>query len=284
VYLQRQTGAAHGGIRQELLTRAAAWYSWGVSVTRSSTATVPALRRGPHLALAFVLFLAVLPLPDLHAQNARLFGIRISQLYLSAMPTWMYNGFTEDAAGRPVQGSEVSPIRMSFGAGFELRLTESVSIEPEGWFFMQEYVALREYDKTVPTQIETGSQVGDIANTIGLGISVPAVYTWIPAWAGRWEFDGSAGVALVYRIPIAGIDNSPAGPVGRYWISGRFIYPQFGVAADYRFTDRIQLGAGLTWYVPFYNIWGRIDGVPFLDETMLRYGLRVRWRIGSEDS
>jgi hypothetical protein len=255
-----------------------------VSVTGSSTVPVPAARGGARLVLGFAAVLAIIPLPVLSAQNASIFGIRISQIYLSAMPTWMYNGFTEDAAGRPVQGSEVSPIRMSFGAGFELRLTESVSVEPEGWFFMQEYVALNEYDKTVPTQIETGRQVGDIANTIGLGISVPVVYTWIPSWSGGWEFDGSAGLALVYRIPIAGIDNSRAGPVGRYWISGRFIYPQFGVAADYRFTDRIQIGGGLTWYVPFYNIWGRIDGVPFLDETMLRYGLRVRWRIGSEAS
>jgi len=226
-----------------------------------------------------LLFLAVAGTAPTAAQS--LFGIRITQLYLSAMPTWIYNGFTEDGDGTPVQGSDVSPLRMSFGGGFELRLTDTLSVEPDIWMLMQEYIALRDYDKTVPTQIETGNQVGDIANTLTLALSVPVVYTFSPAAVPNWEFDGSAGLALIYRIPVAGIDNSRAGPVGRYWIAGRFIYPHLGVAADYRFTDRVQVGGGLTWYVPIYNIWGRNEASPFLDETMLRYGLRVRWRIGN---
>ncbi|MDA3950016.1 MAG: hypothetical protein PF508_12465 [Spirochaeta sp.] len=212
--------------------------------------------------------------------HAQIFGIRISQIYISAMPTWMYNGFTETQDGDPVQGSDVSPLRMTFGAGFELRLTDTMSVEPEGWLFMQEYIALKEYDKTVPTQIETGSAVGDIANTIGLAFSVPWVYTWRPEWSGKWEFDGRAGLALVYRIPIGGIDGTDAAPAAIYWIAGRFVYPQFGVAADYQFTERIQVGLGLDWYVPMYNIWDNDEPTPFLDETMLRWGARVRWTIG----
>ncbi|MFP4151957.1 MAG: hypothetical protein ACLFR8_04600 [Alkalispirochaeta sp.] len=223
------------------------------------------------------LLLVLLAVPPVSAQ---IFGIRISQVYLSAMPTWMYNGFTETADGDAVQGSDVSPLRMSFGAGFELRFFDTVSLEPEGWLFMQEYIALDEHDKTVPTQIETGSAVGDIANTIGLGISLPFVYTWEPAWAERWQFDGRAGLGLVYRIPIAGIDGTDAGPVGLYWIAGRFIYPLFGIAADYQFTDRIQVGIGLDWFVPLYNIWDSDEETPFLDETMLRWGARVRWDVG----
>jgi hypothetical protein len=100
---------------------------------------------------------------QLSAQSV--FGLRISRLFVTAMPVWMYNGFTETAAGEPVQGSEVSPIRMSFGAGLELRFTERMSFEPQGWLFMQEYIALNAYEKTVPTQIETGSSRGDVANT-----------------------------------------------------------------------------------------------------------------------
>ena len=200
------------------------------------------------------------------------------------MPVWMYNGFTETADGEPVQGSEISPIRMSFGAGFELRFTERLSFEPQGWLFRQEYVALDAYDKTVPTQIETGNQVGDIANTVGLALSVPLVYTYSPEWAQNWEFHGSVGLSLIYRIPVRRIDGSDAAPVGRYWIAGRFIYPDMGVAADYRFSDRIQVGAGLTWYIPFYNAWGRAEDTPFLDETMLRYGLRVRWYTTRNES
>lgn len=213
-----------------------------------------------------------------------LFGLPISRLFATAMPVWMYNGFTETADGDPVQGSEVSPIRMSFGAGLELRFTERMSLQPQGWLFMQEYAALLEYNKTVPTQIETGNYVGDVANTLGLAVSVPWVYTVSPEWAGNWEFHGSLGLSLIYRIPIGGIDGSDAGPVGRYWIAGRFIYPDMGLAADYRITDRIQAGAGITWHIPVYNLWSQTEETPFLDETMLRYGLRVRWYTNTGDS
>lgn len=226
------------------------------------------------IALVFVFGLAPMPV------YSQIFGVRISQVYLSLMPTWMYNGFTQTQGGDPVQGSDVSPLRMSFGAGFELRFWDLLSLEPEGWLFMQEYIALNEYDKTVPTQIETGSAVGEIANTIGFGISLPLVYTWDPPWSGQWQFDGRAGLGLVYRIPIAGIDGTDPGDVGIYWIAGRFIYPQFGIAADYQFTDRIQVGLGLDWYVPLYNLWDNDEATPFLDETMLRWGARVRWDVG----
>lgn len=224
----------------------------------------------------------ILPPTEVAAQTV--FGLSISRLFVTAMPVWMYNGFTETAEGDPVQGSEVSPLRMSLGAGFELRITDRMSFEPQGWAFMQEYVALEAYDKTVPTQIETGNQVGDIADTVGLALSVPWVYRVSPQWAPEWEFRGSVGLSLVYRIPIRRIDGSDAAPVGRYWIAGRFIYPDVGLAADYRFTDRIQVGAGITWYIPFYNAWGRTEDTPFLDETMLRYGLRVRWYTNTTES
>lgn len=236
--------------------------------------------RGFRRALIIILLLAgIVPV----AVFAQLFGIGISQVYVSAMPTWMYNGFTEDADGDPVQGSDVSPLRMTFGAGFELRFFDTVSVEPEIWFFMQEYIALKDYDKTVPTQIETGSAVGEIANTIGVGISIPLVYTWEPGWAPNWQFDGRAGLGLVYRIPIAGIDDTDPGDVGVYWIAGRFLYPQIGVAADYQFTQRIQVGIGLDWLIPIYNAWDGGEETPFLDETMLRWGARIRWDVGSQD-
>lgn len=196
------------------------------------------------------------------------------------MPTWIYNGFTVDGDGTPVQGSDVSPLKLSFGAGFELRLTDRFALEPEVWILTQEYVALNAYDKTVPTQIETGNQVGDIANTVTLAFSVPAVYVWNPPAAPSWTFDGGAGLALIYRIPVSAVDDSRAGPVSLYWISGRFLYPEVRVAASYEISDGFEIGTGLTWYVPIYNIWGRNEDSPFLDETMLRYGLRVRWILG----
>ncbi|MFW5828198.1 MAG: hypothetical protein ACOCU4_08900 [Alkalispirochaeta sp.] len=238
----------------------------------------------PRTTLVALVALSGLLLAPVELPAQTVFGLQISRLFVTAMPVWMYNGFTETAEGEPVQGSEVSPIRMSFGAGFELRFTERLSFEPQGWLFRQEYVALDAYDKTVPTQIETGNQVGEIANTVGLALSVPLVYSLSPEWAPSWEFHGSVGLSLIYRIPVRRIDGSNAAPVGRYWIAGRFIYPDMGIAADYRFSDRIQVGAGITWYIPSYNAWGRTEDTPFLDETMLRYGLRVRWYTNTTES
>ncbi len=216
--------------------------------------------------------------------TAQLFGLDIGQVYLTAMPVWMYNGFTETEGGDPVQGSDVSPLRMTFGAGFELRMTDTMSIEPEGWLFIQEYIALKDYNKTVPTQIETGSAVGDLARALGLGFTVPWVYTWRPEWTEQWEFDGRAGLGLVYRIPVGGIDGTDPGPMATYWIAGRFVYPQIGVAADYKFTDRIRVGLGIDWFVPIYNLFDNDEPTPFLDETMLRWGVRVRWDVGRNEN
>jgi hypothetical protein len=82
---------------------------------------------------------------------------------------------------------------------------------------------------------------------------------------------------LIYRIPFSGIDGSEVAPVARYWIAGRFAYPQVGLAADYQLTRRLQAGAGITWMIPIYNTFAGNEGRPFFHETMVRYGLRVRW-------
>lgn len=210
-------------------------------------------------------------------------GFRISNAFATVMPVWIYNGFTETDDGTPVQGSDVSPIRFSAGVGMELDLFPRNSLQPEVWIYQQEYIELAAYEKVVPTQIETGSAVGDIANTISLAIELPWVYTITVPRFEDWSFAGRGGLALIFRIPIAGVDNSAVGPVTGYWFSGRFVYPYLGVGADYRFTDRMVIGAGLNWYVPIYNVWDGGEQTGFLDETMLRYGLRVRYLFGQSD-
>lgn len=200
----------------------------------------------------------------------------LGHIFVTGMPTWIYNGFTEDSDGEPVQGSDVSPLRMTFGAGAEITLNEQHRLEPQLWVYMQEYAALREYDKTVPTQIETGSVPADVANTLGLAIAVPWLYTlpWPPLL--DWQFSVGAGLALIFRIPVNEIDDSDGSAVGSYWIGGRFLYPHLNLVADYRFNDQYEIGAGLEWYLPVYNLWAQEETAPFLDETMLRFGLRLR--------
>lgn len=198
-------------------------------------------------------------------------------LFFTAMSTWTYNGFTTDSEGAPVQGSDVSPLRFTFGGGVVLALPGQSRVEPQLWVRRQEYIALRQYDKTVPTQIETGATPGDIADTVALALEVP--WLWRTPWfsQGPWELSAGGGLALVFRIPVRGIDGTDGGPVGQYWIAGRFVYPFVATVLDYRMTPNLHVGAGISWYVPVYNLWSESPpGVPFLDETMMRAGLRIR--------
>lgn len=202
-------------------------------------------------------------------------AIRLGRIFVTAMPAWIYNGFTRDSDGNNVQGSDVSPLRMTIGAGTAITLSERNRLEPQLWFYMQEYAALRDYDKTVPTQIETGVFTGDIANTLSIAISIPWQYTLPWPRAPEWDISAGLGAALIFRIPIEAIDGSKAGKVGAYWIDGRYIYPQVNLSLDYRLNERYSFGGGVEWFIPIYNGWAQSEPAPFLDETMIRMGLRI---------
>ncbi len=204
-------------------------------------------------------------------------GLDWYSLYVTAMPTWIYNGFTVDAEGEPVQGSDVSPLRMTFGIGADLRLAERHRLEPQIWIYLQEYAALREFDKTVPTQIETGAVVADIANTLSVALSIPWLYSLPWPASEDWTVALGGGLALIFRIPIQDIDGTDGSAVGGYWIDGRFVYPQVNVNVDYRLNDRYEIGGGVEWFIPVYNAWAQSEEAPFLDETMVRAGVRLRY-------
>ena len=204
-------------------------------------------------------------------------SLRWTHSYVSVAQSWIYNGFTETESGVPVQGSQVSPIRMSLGYGRSFAIGSNTALEAEAWAFVQEYAALDAFDKTVPTQIESGNAIGDIARLATLVFTVPWVYRlpWLADSA--WSIDAKAGLSLAWRIPVAGVDGSRAGPAAGYFLRGRFIYPHIGFAGSYQFTERLALAIAAGWDVPIYNLWDSGPATPFLDETMVRYGLRVVW-------
>ena len=203
-------------------------------------------------------------------------SLRWTHSYASATQTLIYNGFTRTERGVPVQGSQVSPFLMSIGYGLSFTYGTNMALETGAWAFVQEYAALAAHDKTVPTQIESGNAVGEIARLVTLVITVPWVYR-LPWGGDAWWFDAKAGVSLAWRIPIAGVDGSQVGPAATYFLAGRFIYPHVGLAAGYRLDERIDLVIAAGWDVPIYNLWDSGPPTPFLDETMIRYGLRVVW-------
>ena len=204
-------------------------------------------------------------------------SLRWTHSYVSVAQNLIYNGFTTTERGVPVQGSQVSPFLMSTGYGLSFAYGTNMALETEAWAFVQEYAALAAHDKTVPTQIESGNAVGEIARLVTLVITVPWVYRLPWGGGGAWSFEVKAGLSLAWRIPIAGVDGSQVGPATTYFLAWRFIYPHVGLAAGYRLNERIDLVIAAGWDVPLYNLWDSGPPTPFLDETMVRYGLRVVW-------
>ena len=192
-------------------------------------------------------------------------------------PTWIYNGFTKDKDGAAVQGSDVSPLLISFGVGSAFSLLPNHSIEPELWGYVNQYAALKKYDKVVPTQIESGKAVGNIVTTFNFAFLIPWVYT-LPIPSDQWQFSVKAGSALIARIPIQGIETKKTSQINKYW-NKRFWYPHFGIEARYIIDQAINIGAGIDWLIPIYNAWVSGETIPFFDETMLRIGIRVKWNF-----
>jgi len=203
-------------------------------------------------------------------------------LYLGQ--TWITNAFTTDSAGNPVQGSDASPIRFTAGGGFRIELATGHNFAPNGMIYRQEYVDLDAYDKTVPTQIETGSAVGNIGVLLSFIIAAPYLFEFtVPEWT-RWRFLAGASPTIVLRMPVAAVDGSKAGPPAAYfWRQARYFYPEIFIETDYLFSDLYEIGFVARWMLPIYNIWDDGEQTPFLDESMLNLGLVIRLPLGSDE-
>lgn len=226
------------------------------------------MKRSRRLLIAgFVCFLPALAL-EVH-------GISLAGWQGHVGQTLIYNGFTT-ADGTSVQGSDVSPLRLTAGGGAVIQLAGRHHVWPQVSLYRQEYVALTKYPKVVPTQIETGSSVGEIAATLGLVVALPyTVHFRIPSWQA-WEFAVGVSPTAVFRIPVRGIDGGNTGPVGSYFTaSARWFMPELSLAGHYALSEQLLVGAVVRWMVPIYNAWaGEVDA-GFLDEMLLFAGVSV---------
>lgn len=194
--------------------------------------------------------------------------------------TLIFNDFTTDAAGSPVQGSEVSPLRLTGGGGAVLHLGGNHYWSPQLSLLSQEYAALRNpayKGKVVPTQIETGRVVADIAGTLIAALSLPYSYRFRPAATPTWSFDLGISPAFVFRIPVVPIDGTSTEPIAAYFFSNaRFLMAELSAGAYYRFSERLDLGLTVRWFLPVYNGWAQTVPTSFLDEMLLFMGASVR--------
>lgn len=195
--------------------------------------------------------------------------------------TWIHNGFKVDSDGNDVQGSNADPLVLSGGAGVLIPVARRQYLSPSITFYTYEYAALSTYDKTVPTSIETGSEVGDIAPLLSLIISSPYLVEFtVEDWTA-WRLLTGFSPTLVFRIPVGTVDGTDAGPPAAYFRqNGRFIYPEVYLETDYDLSDRFDIGFVTRWFIPIYNLWDSGETTPFFDENMVHFGLSIRLKFG----
>ncbi len=204
-------------------------------------------------------------------------ALAIKGYELHAGQTWIYNGFTTDSDGNAVQGSDVSPIRFTAGGGVRMEIVPGWEIAPGALVFRQEYLSLEAHDKTVPTQIESGSVLGDIASILTVIVGSPFLYVRPIPGTESLTVSAGASPSLVFRIPLSGIEGGRAGTVASYFVRQlRFVMPELTVQADYRFSELFDFGVNVRWFIPVYNAWDDGEQTGFLDETLLYMGMVIR--------
>ena len=176
------------------------------------------------------------------------------------------NGYQVDSDGEIVQGSDVSPVRFTVGAGARFAVSESWVLSPSLRFFGQEYL-LTESGKAVPTQIETGRQLGPIGGTLGLIVGFP--FTWEYAFTEDIVFGLGASPSLLFRIPVVPIDGTEIGDLRSYFVrAGRFLAPELFGSVSYAVSEWTHAVLSIRTTIPVYNLWSEFD-VPFWDEMMI---------------
>jgi hypothetical protein len=232
--------------------------------------------RGPFIGLLSFLLLLFVQVPGV-AQFFELdsFTAQIGQ-------TLIVNTYTEDAEGNAVQGSDVSPIRLTLGGGARFRLPGQWRAAVWLHLWSQEYLETPD-GPVVPTQIETGSAAGEsLAKTLGIVLGLPLFYEWEPAGTPGFSFGGGVSPSLVFRIPYSGIDGANPDGVRSYYLSNlRWFYPETMIYSEYALNESVRIGLTIRAFWPIYNSWDGED-TSFLDETLVSFLFGVRYIPGGE--
>jgi hypothetical protein len=216
------------------------------------------------LALLLIGTALVLPLESVELHDLQL---HLGELFIA-------NTYHSGPDGETVQGSDISPLNFSLGVAGRLDFTEQWRFRPELRFYWQEYL-LAAGDKAVPTQTETGSQVGDVAGTLGLLVRFPLVYEWVVS--DTWTFGAGASPTIHARFPMTAIEGSELGGLYRYfWGGGRFISPEGHGYLSYRVSDTIRVGLSLSALIPWHNLWTDVD-TSFVDESLLNLSATIHY-------
>lgn len=200
-------------------------------------------------------------------------ALELSEVNLHLGQAWIGNGYTENADGESVQGSDVSPLVLTGGVGLQLDVAPRMRFAPTLFFYRQEYLETPE-GKVVPTQSETGSAAGELAGTLGLLLSIPYVYEW--SLGENVAVIAGASPSLVLRFPVQPIEGSEKGGLYEYFYSeARFLLPEVLGSLLYRVNDSLRFGLNLRAFLPVHNLWTAYE-VELFDEAVVLPNLEVR--------
>lgn len=200
-------------------------------------------------------------------------AVEVGELNVHLGQAWIGNGYTEDADGEPVQGSDVSPLNFAGGFGVDLEFAPRLRFAPTLFFYWQEYLETPD-GKVVPTQIETGTAAGEIAGTLGLILSIPYIYEF--RLSEETAILTGASPSLVVRLPVQPIEGSELGGLYGYFFSeARFFMPELTASFLYRLSETVRFGLNLRLFMPLHNLWTQYE-VEFFDEAIILPNLELR--------
>lgn len=200
-------------------------------------------------------------------------AVEVGELDFHLGQAWIGNGYTTDADGAPVQGSDVSPLNFAGGFGVDLEFAPRVRFAPTLFLYWQEYLETPD-GKVVPTQIETGTAAGELAGTLGLILSMPYIYEW--RLSEQFSILAGASPSFVFRLPVSPIEGSELGGLYSYFFSeARFLVPELTGSFLYRVNERLRFGINLRMFFPLHNIWTQYE-VEFFDEAIILPNLELR--------
>lgn len=212
----------------------------------------------------YIMFACALSLwPQDAASDGQLFESR--RMQFRAGLTWQGQGVNTTAEnGNYPTGISSSQWLYFLGYSYQMQIHQFLGFTPSIDVYTDEYLYLEDYEQAFITQAQTGSDSGPLAKVLGLQINLPW-NMYVPI-SNSARFDLSAGISLLFRIPMYAIDDSEdIGIIGQFLNGeGRFLFLYFEPGFSFPLNDKLGFTLSSRTLLPIWHIWDSTS-LPFYD-------------------